>query len=243
MLDPTRIRAICFDIDGTLADTDDTYVARFANLMRFLPPARRQRWARRLVMHLETPGQLIFGLPDRLGLDPILFSITEWLHQRFSAKTLKTYTLVPGAYDCVIACAPRYPLAAITTRFEPVAKAILDHAELTPHFRAVAHALTTKRTKPYPDLVMWAAQQMGVPPENCLMVGDTTVDMRAGKTASAQTVGVLCGFGEEDELRYNPPMQRIYRARTDRHWQDARALLHAYAEMLPTLTMADGVCP
>jgi len=38
-------------------------------------------------------------------------------------------------------------------------------------------------------------------------------------------------------------MQRIYRARTERHWQDARALLHAYAEMLPTLTMADGVCP
>ena len=33
------------------------------------------------------------------------------------------------------------------------------------------------------------------------MIGDTTVDMRAGKAAGAQTVGVLCGFGEEDELR------------------------------------------
>ena len=33
------------------------------------------------------------------------------------------------------------------------------------------------------------------------MVGDTTVDIRAGKSAGAQTVGVLCGFGEEDELR------------------------------------------
>ncbi len=33
------------------------------------------------------------------------------------------------------------------------------------------------------------------------MVGDTVVDIRAGKAAGAQTVGVLCGFGEEDELR------------------------------------------
>jgi phosphoglycolate phosphatase-like HAD superfamily hydrolase len=33
------------------------------------------------------------------------------------------------------------------------------------------------------------------------MVGDTTVDMRAGKSAGAQAVGVLCGFGEEPELR------------------------------------------
>ena len=201
MLDLTRIRAICFDIDGTLADTDDAYVARFAGLMRFLPPATRERWARRLVMHLETPGQFVFGLPDRLGLNPLLFSTTEWLRQRFSSKTLKTYTLVPGAYDCVAVCAQRYPLAAVTTRFEPVAKVLLDHGELTPHFRAVAAALTTRRTKPYPDPILWVAQQMGVPPEACLMVGDTTVDMRAGKTAGAQAVGVLCGFGEEDELR------------------------------------------
>jgi phosphoglycolate phosphatase-like HAD superfamily hydrolase len=33
------------------------------------------------------------------------------------------------------------------------------------------------------------------------MIGDTTVDIRAGKAAGAQTVGVLCGFGEEEELR------------------------------------------
>jgi phosphoglycolate phosphatase-like HAD superfamily hydrolase len=33
------------------------------------------------------------------------------------------------------------------------------------------------------------------------MIGDTTVDILAGKAAGAQTVGVLCGFGEEAELR------------------------------------------
>ena len=33
------------------------------------------------------------------------------------------------------------------------------------------------------------------------MIGDTTVDIRAGRSAGAQTVGVLCGFGEEAELK------------------------------------------
>jgi phosphoglycolate phosphatase-like HAD superfamily hydrolase len=42
---------------------------------------------------------------------------------------------------------------------------------------------------------------MGVRPQECLMIGDTTVDIRAGKAAGAQAVGVLCGFGEEAELR------------------------------------------
>ena len=41
---------------------------------------------------------------------------------------------------------------------------------------------------------------MGVPPAACLMIGDTTVDIRAAKAAGAQAVGVLCGFGELDEL-------------------------------------------
>ena len=40
-----------------------------------------------------------------------------------------------------------------------------------------------------------------MPPEACLMVGDTSVDIRAGRKAGAQTVGVLCGFGEQKELR------------------------------------------
>ena len=56
-------------------------------------------------------------------------------------------------------------------------------------------------TKPYPDPILLAAQRMGVQPGECLMIGDTTVDMRAGKSAGAQAAGVLCGFGEEPELR------------------------------------------
>ena len=32
------------------------------------------------------------------------------------------------------------------------------------------------------------------------MIGDTTVDILAGKRAGAQTVGVLCGFGTQREL-------------------------------------------
>ena len=37
------------------------------------------------------------------------------------------------------------------------------------------------------------------------MIGDTTVDVRAGHAAGAQTVSVLCGFGEEEELRNKNP--------------------------------------
>ena len=50
------------------------------------------------------------------------------------------------------------------------------------------------------DPILWAAEQCGVQPEECLMIGDTTVDIRAGRAAGAQTIGVLSGFGDQKEL-------------------------------------------
>ncbi len=73
------------------------------------------------------------------------------------------------------------------------------------YFDVVVSVLSARHTKPYPDPILLAAKKMGVAPEACLMIGDTTVDVRAGKAAGSQTVSVLCGFGEEDELRRRNP--------------------------------------
>ena len=89
--------------------------------------------------------------------------------------------------------------------------AFLDHFELTSFFKTVVTAQTAPRTKPWPDPVHWAADSLGVQVENCVLVGDTTVDLRAGSAAGAQTVGVLCGFGEETELRSYAPGEILER--------------------------------
>jgi phosphoglycolate phosphatase len=48
--------------------------------------------------------------------------------------------------------------------------------------------------------VRHAAKQLGVPVERCVMVGDTTVDVKSARRAGAGAVAVLCGFGEREEL-------------------------------------------
>ncbi len=201
-LDLARIRALCFDVDGTLSDTDDAMVARLARWLapvRFLFPRREpQQLARRLIMASETPANFLVGLPDRLGLDDELFGLADRL-ARFSKKP-KHFFLVPGVREMLVALAPRYPMAIVSARDERTTCQFLERFDLTLFFRCVATATTCRHTKPYPDPILWAASQMGVPPADCLMIGDTTVDIRAGKAAGAQTVGVLCGFGERAEL-------------------------------------------
>ena len=95
----------------------------------------------------------------------------------------------------------RYPLSVVSARDTLTTMAFLNHFNLVPFFKCIATDQTCKHTKPFPDPILWAAKEMGVLPEACLVVGDTSVDIRAGKAAGAQTAGVLCGFGEESELR------------------------------------------
>ena len=200
-----RIQALCFDIDGTLSDTDDVYVSKIARWLRpgriILPQQDEYQLARRLVMGLETPGNFLYGFSDRLGLDSALGRWENYLLERNWRRAERRFILMPGAGELLAALHAHFPMAIVTTRGSRTARAFLDQHGLTDFFQVIVSGLTVRRTKPHPDPILYAAQQMQVLPEACLMIGDTTVDIVAGNAAGAQTVGVLCGFGKADELQ------------------------------------------
>jgi HAD superfamily hydrolase (TIGR01549 family) len=203
-LQVSRIRAICFDVDGTLSDTDDVYVQKLERLLHlfrmFYPHQDTHRAARRLVMLSEAPGNFLLGVPDSLGIDDKIAAVMEW-RNRHKPRPMKHFKLVPGVKDLLQSLNKHYPLAIVSARDAASTRIFLDRFELSPFFQIVVTAQTAEHTKPFPDPIFYAAKAMNVPPVACLMVGDTSVDIRAGKKAGAQTVGVLCGFGMEDELR------------------------------------------
>ncbi len=202
-IDIARIQALCFDVDGTLNDTDDQFIEQalpFFKAVRGLLPAQDyQRAARRFVMWAEAPGNMLIGVPDRFGFDDQLAKLASWINQRHKAR-IRHFRPIVGITEMLTRLAARYPLSIVSARDEATTREFLHQAGIEDLFVCVAGALTARHTKPYPDPIYWAAQQMGVAAANCLMIGDTTVDIRAGKAAGAQTVGVLCGFGEETEL-------------------------------------------
>ena len=59
------------------------------------------------------------------------------------------------------------------------------------YFHVIVTSQTCKYTKPFPDPLLYAAKEMGIEPQYCLMVGDTTVDIKAAKLAGMKAVGVL----------------------------------------------------
>jgi phosphoglycolate phosphatase-like HAD superfamily hydrolase len=203
-LDIPRIRALCFDVDGTLSDTDDQFeqkIERFLKPFKFLFRDHNPRpFARKLVMFTEAPGNFLIGIPDKLHLDDELAAIGDYIFRRGHNQKKGGFLLIPGIIETLTNLNPHYPMSVVSARGGKSTQIFLDQFELNPFFQAIATAQTCEYTKPYPDPILWVAEQMGVTPEECLMIGDTTVDIRAAKAAGAQSVGVLCGFGEENEL-------------------------------------------
>lgn len=204
-LDISRIRALCFDVDGTLSDTDDLFVQNLAAWLKPFHFLFRQRdprqFARWFVMTTETPATFVFGLPDRLGFDDKVNRFGDWLYRRGIGKTNQPSLMITEVRETLARLHTRYPMAVVSARGQRGTLAFLEKFGLLAYFQHVATGQTCQHTKPYPDQILWAAERMGIDSRQCLMVGDTTVDILAGRAAGAQTVGVLCGFGEEEELR------------------------------------------
>ena len=204
--EPGRVRALLFDLDGTLADTDDQYIAKAERLLRpvrfLFPQGNPKPFLRWALMAAEPPINGLMWLPDWLGIDGHL---VNWMNHfedwRGRKRVEGHFVLMDGVGGLLPALQPRYPLALVTARPARGTQAFLTQFNLGPHFAAVASAQTVEYTKPYPHPLRWAAQQLNVPIEQCVMIGDTPVDMLAGQRAGAQTIGVLCGLGTRASLQ------------------------------------------
>ena len=203
-IDLARVKGLCFDVDGTLSDTDDAWVARLTKTLNplsfFFKRRNPQPFARWLVMVTESPMNGVYHMMDHLSLDDNFARLYSRLSQN-RKKRPAPFQLMRGTEELLAMAEKRFPLTVVSARDEISTRRFLDQFDLTRFFVEVVTSQTCEYTKPFPHPVRHAAQCMGLPPQDCLMIGDTTVDVLAGKSAGAQTVGLLCGFGTEKELR------------------------------------------
>jgi HAD superfamily hydrolase (TIGR01549 family) len=200
----TEVEAILFDLDGTLIDTDDMVIEQVARwlqpLARFFSQGDPKRVLRRAIMASEGLANAFLTFMDLLGLDDELFALGDRLRRLRGLRTPANFRPVDGAVEAVQELSERYKLGVVTTRSRRDAQAFLEQHALADCFSVVVTHEDTWHLKPHPEPIRYAAEQLGVAVERCLMVGDTVVDVRAAKAAGAYAVGVLCGFGERGDL-------------------------------------------
>jgi phosphoglycolate phosphatase-like HAD superfamily hydrolase len=200
-----EVAAILFDLDGTLVETDD-YLSRWvsANIRlstRVLPEDRRLALARRGVMTVEGPANAMVTVLDRLQLDNAAYRLRRWLRRVTGVTETPCCECVEGSVEAMRVLRNRgYLLGVVTNRDATETNFILQNSNLRQFVGAVVTREDSARMKPHPMPVRLAAERLGVAPEQCIMVGDTSVDIRAGKAAGALAVGVRCGFGQDGDF-------------------------------------------
>jgi HAD superfamily hydrolase (TIGR01549 family) len=201
---PGEIDAVLFDLDGTLIETDDEAVrslARRLQRIKWLLPSRDPEGAaRRLLMAGEGPATRVLAVLDRVGLDDNALGLADRLRRMRGLHDPLHFRPVDGTAEMLRELSRRYYLGIVTTRSHHEAQAFLRQQELTDLIQVVTGRDDTWRIKPHPSPVRHTAEQLGVSVERCLFVGDSTVDIEAARAAGARSVGVLCGFGDREEL-------------------------------------------
>ena len=197
--------AIMIDLDGTIADTDDQMVDKIANrlgiLQRIFPGDDATPFIRHFLLMAEAPINWFITRSDRLDLDDELFRLNKWIRHVLGYPPAEELQPIDGVGDTLLELSLKYQLALVTTRSRETAEKFLADNGLGNLFAVIVTRDDVKRLKPHPEPVLQAIEKLGVEPDYCVMVGDTSVDITAAQAAGTNAIGVLCGFGQYQDLK------------------------------------------
>ncbi len=204
-----QIKAVLFDLDGTLTNTlDDLAASTNYALERFGYPTHeiaKYRYfvgngARKLVER---------ALPEAARTSENIDRLLDAFLEHYSVHSLDTTAPYDGVMELIDELRRReMSLGIVTNKPDAAAQEIVADF-FGDRFDFILGQRDGIPTKPAPDMPLYVMRQLGLSPEECLFVGDSGVDILTGAACGAYPVGVLWGFRDEAELRENGAEQVI----------------------------------
>lgn len=191
-------RLIIFDVDGTLAESDDYMSEKLsAPLRKVMPRKAADTVGRQIAMAGETVVHTGARLMDLIELDGVFHK----LHEKVSVDTDYKYEPIAGMQDVVTDLAADHQLALITTGGSGSTRAFLKKYGIGDCFNVIISGEDCHHIKPSPEPIRQVLELSGVKPEKCLMVGDTIFDILSAHRAGVRCAAVKSGFDHEWLLR------------------------------------------
>lgn len=184
--------AIIFDLDGTLIDTESADLWACQQLcLEHSFTMTPEFWAEHIVGRMDNYGLLYDQLMQRNGHGTTLESLRRRLNELWTIG-LEQVQLMPGVVNLLPGLrAAGYPLAIATASDRAWVHRWLTAFNLLPHFLAIATGDDVVYNKPAPDVYLYAAAQLGVKPERCLVFEDSLPGLTAATSAGMTVVAVL----------------------------------------------------
>lgn len=192
--------ALLFDLDGTLVDGAAAIHDAFEHALRERgqAPIPRAAVAGRIGIPLRLMFRDLCCIDDRESAE-----LVRAYRERFELMAPRLVAPAPGAREAIDAY--DVPRAIVTTKAVEPARVVLRALGIEDRFQTVVGVDTVRRPKPDPEGARVALARLGVGSARAVFVGDTIMDVLAGKGAGARTVAVLNGHGDAGELEAARP--------------------------------------
>jgi HAD superfamily hydrolase (TIGR01509 family) len=194
-----RIRAVVFDLDGLLFDTEDLFFRVAGEAMA----ARGKEFTREMMQAMigRRAAEAYPALARLAGLtEPIEAFIIE-VRQRFVALVDTAVHPMPGLFVLLDhLCRARLPAAVATSSRRAYAEGLLKRHGMWDRMAFLLAAEDVCHGKPHPEIYQTAAARFGISPESMLVLEDSSTGLAAAKAAGTFAVGVPHAHSPADGL-------------------------------------------
>jgi phosphoglycolate phosphatase len=192
-----RIRAVIFDLDGTLVDSAGEIADALARTFEGLglEPLARAHVERMIGKGVRVLVERALALRHAARVD--VDDAVARFESRYAAMIGTGATLFPGVSEGLALLEARgTPMAVVTNKPRYFTLALLERLGIARHFRAVVAGDDGLVKKPAPDMLLAAARELAAPPALALMVGDSENDTVAARAAGCPVWCVRHGYNE-----------------------------------------------
>ena len=193
-------KIILFDLDGTLIDSTDAIVSTFYHSFKEL--------------NFDFKGndediKSLIGYPldimyKDLGVDESkVWDFVDSYKNRYREISVEQTTLLENAYEAVELASKFARVSVVTTKTRTYTMTLLENFNIAQFFEVVTGRENVQNPKPHPEPILVTLEQMNYDKniDSVWMIGDTKLDLIAANEANVNSIGVLCGYGNEKELR------------------------------------------
>lgn len=194
----TAARAVLFDLDGTLLDTAPDMVGALNHLLSENGRETVPFAAARCCVSHGARALVRLGFPDLREPE------FETLRQRFLDIYRERLAVETQLYEGVLEAlgwldSTEVGWGIVTNKPGALTLPLLEHFGLHARARVIVSGDTLAQRKPHPAPLLHAAQRLGVPPAECIYIGDAERDVLAAQAAGMKAYVALFGYIPQTE--------------------------------------------
>lgn len=181
-----RPKGVIFDCDGVLFESKAANLAYYNAIFSAfdIPPVTSEQRERAHICHTAASPVVFEQILGEDRRDEALKIAASLHYQQFIPCMIPE----PGMREAISALAAMMPLAIATNRGTSM-RDVLLHFDLADHFQVVVTSKDVERPKPYPDMLLYAAHQLGHSVDELLFIGDSELDAAAAQAAGMPFIG------------------------------------------------------